>query len=229
MDREQAVMERQRAGGFEGNIDGPDPAAAGVPVDRWRRGQQGAVLVEAALVFPVLMLIVIGIMEFGLLYTSHSTNTASSRSGARLAATEYSQAGASSTQQEIAATNIAAATSADLKVLRNAVPIGMVIYKVNPSSANGAPYGGFPSQGMSGGCTQQCIRFQWNSSTDSMEYVSGAWTDADACGVQVDSIGVYVETRHDFVTKAIRSDAMVGSHTVMRLEPLPTDQCGGQT
>lgn len=222
-------MERQRAGGFDSTSKGPRRVAGPTVLRRRRGGQQGAVLVEAALVFPVLMLIVIGVMEFGLLYTSHSTNTASTRSGARLAATEYSQAGTSSTQQQIAATNIAAATAADLKVLRNAEPIGMVIYKVNPASASGAPHGGFPSQGMSGGCSQQCIRYRWNDTTSSMDHVSGAWTDPDACGVQVDSIGVYVETRHDFITKAFRSTAMVGSHTVMRLEPLPTDQCGGQS
>lgn len=193
------------------------------------RGQQGAVILEAALVFPVLMLLVIGIMEFGLLYTSHSTTTASSRSGARLAATEYSQAGSSTDQQQIAATNIASAVAADLRVLNNAEPVGMVIYKVDPGSDSGAPHGGFPAEGMVGGCSQQCIRYQWNPSTRTMDHLSGSWVDPDACGVQVDSVGVYVETRHDFITRAIRPTARVGGHTVMRLEPLPTDQCGGQT
>lgn len=190
-------------------------------------GERGAVLVEAALVLPVLLLIVVGIMEFGLLYSSHSTNTASSRSGARLAATEYSQAGQSTAAQQLAATSIAAATAADLKVLNNAEPIGMVIYRVDPNSTNGAPVGGFPGQGMSGGCSQDCIRFQWNPATSTMDFVSGAWTSPNACGLQVDSIGVYVESRHDFITRMIRTDAMVGGHTVMRLEPLPSEQCAG--
>lgn len=223
-------MEPQRVGP-EGTTTSPRRGTCVQRARRWRheRGQGGAVLLEAALVFPVMMILAIGIMEFGLLYTSHSTTTASSRSGARLAATEYSQAGWSAPQQEIAATNIAAATAADLKVLRNAEPVGMVIYKVNPSSSNGAPYGGFPSQGMTGGCSTDCIRYRWDPGSASMEYVSGSWTNPDACGVQVDSIGVYVEVRHDFITRAFRSTSTVGGHTVMRLEPLPTDQCSGVT
>lgn len=184
-------------------------------------------MVEAALVLPVIVLLVLGILEFGLLFTSYSTTTASTRSGARLAATEYSQAGSASDAQELARTAIAAATAADLQVLNNATPVGMAIYKVDPSSSDGAPYGGFPGTGMSGGCTSDCMRFTWNEGAGTMDYASGSWTDADACGVEVDSIGVYVQTRHSYITGTFGSERTVGGHTVMRLEPLPTDACGG--
>jgi Flp pilus assembly protein TadG len=192
-----------------------------------RRGQRGAVLVEAAIVLPLMILLVLGIMEFGLLFTSYSTTTASTRSGARLAATDYAQAGTTAAAQTASAAGIAAATAADLKVLNNATPVGMAIYKVNPSSADGAPYGGFPGPGMAGGCTTDCIRFTWNASTRSMTYQSGSWTNPDACGTTVDSIGVYVQTRHSYITPTFGNVRTVGAHTVMRLEPLPTDQCGG--
>ena len=184
-------------------------------------------MVEAALVLPVIVLLVLGILEFGLLFTSYSTTTASSRSGARLAATEYSQAGSASDAQELARTAIAAATAADLQVLNNATPIGMAIYRVDASSGDGAPSGGFPGPAMTGGCSSDCIRFAWNPATDAMDYVSGSWTDADACGIDVDSIGVYVQVRHDYITGVFGSERTVGGHTVMRLEPLPTDACGG--
>jgi glutamate dehydrogenase/leucine dehydrogenase len=39
--------------------------------------QKGAVIVEAALVLPVMVILVLGIFEFGLLFTSYSTTTAS--------------------------------------------------------------------------------------------------------------------------------------------------------
>ncbi len=190
------------------------------------RGQQGAVLVEAALILPVLVLLVLGIIEFGLLFTSYSTASGSSRSGARLAATAYSQAGPVTTAQNDAADQIAAAVSADLKVLNNAEPTGMVIYKVNPSSADGAPYGGFPGGDMVGGCTSSCIRYTWNAGTQKMVKQSGSWTNADACGVAVDSIGVYVQAKHSFMTGFFGADHDADGHTVMRLEPLPADQCG---
>ncbi len=182
-------------------------------------------LVEAALILPVMVLLVLGIMEFGLLFTSYSTTTASSRSGARLAATAYSQAGTNTTAQNAAAVQIAAAAAADLEVLNNAEPIGMVIYKVNPSSTNGAPYGGFPGANMSGGCTSSCIKFSWNAATETFTKTSGSWTNADACGVSVDSIGIYIQARHDYISGILGSSRIVDGHTVMRLEPLPSDQC----
>lgn len=201
-------------------------AGAGVRTRCRSRGQQGAVLVEAALILPVLVILVLGIIEFGLLFTSYSTANGSSRSGARLAATAYSQAGTNATAQFAAADQIAAAVSADLKVLNNAVPTGMVVYKVNPSSGDGAPYGGFPGANFVGGCTSACIRYTWNAGTDKMVRSSGSWTNADACGVDVDSIGVYVQAKHSFMTGFFGADHDADGHTVMRLEPLPADQCG---
>lgn len=182
-------------------------------------------LVEAALILPVMVLLLLGIMEFGLLFTSYSTTTAASRSGARLAATAYSQAPPNSAGQIAAAGQIALATAADLQVLNNAEPIGMAIYKVNPSSTDGAPIGGFPGANMAGGCSTDCIRFSWNSATGEFVRTSGSWTNADACGVTVDSIGVYVEARHDYISGILGRTRNVSGHTVMRLEPLPADQC----
>lgn len=190
-----------------------------------RRSQRGAVLVEAALVLPVMILIVVGILEFGLLFTSYSTTTASTRSGARLAATNYAPAGAVVTAQRDALTQIALSTSADLKVLNNGVPIGMVVYKVSTSSTDGAPTGGFPGANMAGGCTSDCVRFAWNPANQRMEYASGTWATPDACGTTVDSIGVFVQSRHEFLTGFFGRTRLVNGHTVMRLEPLPTDQC----
>lgn len=184
-------------------------------------------MVEAALVLPVMILIVIGILEFGLLFTTYSTTTASTRSGARLGATSYAQAGMVPSAQTAAADQIAAATAADLKVLNNGVPVGMAIYRVDPSSTDGAPIGGYPTTNMTGGCTTSCIKYRWNAATDSFVYASGSWTNPDAClPAPVDSIGVYVQTEHDYITGFFGQKRKVEGHTVMRLEPLPTDQCG---
>lgn len=184
-------------------------------------------MVEAALVLPVMVGIVVGILEFGLLFTSYSTTGASTRSGARIAATRYAPALAADKLTE--ANTIALATAADLQVLNNAEPVGMVIYKVNPSSSDGAPYGGFPAANMNGGCTSSCIRYAWNSSTKKMVRTSGTWTNPDGCGVTVDSIGVFVQTRHSYITKLFGATRHVDGHTVMRIEPLPTDQCSGES
>ncbi len=177
---------------------------------------------------PVMILLLLGIIEFGLLFTSYSTTNGATRSGARLGATHYSQAGLSVPAQDDALSQIALAAAADLKALNNATPIGMAVYEVNPASSNGAPHGGFPGDAMAGGCTSSCVRFTWNAATSEFERTSGSWTNPDACGVVVDSIGVFVQTRHDFLSGLIGNERHVGSHTVMRLEPLPTDQCSGE-
>lgn len=187
------------------------------------RGQRGAVLIEAALILPVLMVFLLGIMEFGLVYASGATAAGSSRSGARLAATNYAPAGTVTANQRAAADEIAAAVSADLENLSNAAPTGMTIYKAVGS--DGSPAGGFPGDDMVGGCTTNCFRYTWNGT--SMTYSSGGWSNPDACGLTVDSVGVFVQVRHDYLTDMIGSSRMVGGHTVMRLEPLPTDQCSG--
>jgi Flp pilus assembly protein TadG len=200
-------------------------AAARRGLDRRRRhrSQRGAALVEAALVLPIMVLILVGILEFGLLFTSYSTTTAASRSASRIAATRY--ATESDKLQEAA--RVAEAAVADLTVLNNATPVGMVMYKV-ADAATGRPAGGFPGNNMAGGCSSNCIRFSWNNSTKKMTRTSGSWTSPDACGVVVDSVGVWVQTRHDFITGMVGSQRYVNGHTVMRLEPLPTDGCSGE-
>ncbi len=182
-------------------------------------------LVEAALVLPVMIVIVLGILEFGLLFTTYSTTTASSRSGARLAATAYAQAGKVTSAQNTALEQIALATAADLEVLNNGRPIGMAVYKVNPSSTDGAPYGGWPGKNLVGGCSTDCVKFTFNPATQKMTKTGGSWALPDACGTTVDSIGVYVQSEHDYITGMFGSTRTVEGHTVMRLEPLPTDQC----
>jgi hypothetical protein len=46
-----------------------------------------------------------------------------------------------------------------------------------------------------------------------------------ACGATIDSIGVYVQARHTYISGILGSTRDVDGHTVMRLEPLPADQC----
>ena len=47
--------------------------------------EKGAELIEFALVFPLLLLVVVGIMDFGLLFQRYETVTNAAREGARIA------------------------------------------------------------------------------------------------------------------------------------------------
>ena len=53
---------------------------------RLRQGEQGAVVVEFALVLPILMMFIFGIVEFGRGYNARIELTAAVREGARVAA-----------------------------------------------------------------------------------------------------------------------------------------------
>src|SRR3979411_162779 len=57
-----------------------------------RDDESGAVMVEAAIIFPLLMLLLFGIVEFGILFKNVQTVYSATRSGARTASAEPRQA-----------------------------------------------------------------------------------------------------------------------------------------
>ena len=71
-----------RVSDFDG--DGGDDMAA---MNLYRRlaCDKGAELIEFALVFPLLLLVMVGIMDFGLLFQRYETVTNAAREGARIA------------------------------------------------------------------------------------------------------------------------------------------------
>lgn len=184
-------------------------------------------MVEAAIVLPVMVLVVMGIIEFGFAFGSSSTANGASRSGSRLAAAAYATSGTISANQKAAADQIADTVGADLVGLTSADPVGVVIYRADPTSTSGEPEGGFPADDLIGGCSSDCYRYEWDG--DEMVYKSGNWPNPDACGLELDSIGVYVQAKHNYITGIIGSHVYVDGHTVMRLEPLPSDQCSGSS
>jgi Flp pilus assembly protein TadG len=73
-------------------------------LNRWRRGagsERGAELVELALVLPVLMLVVMGIADFGLLFQKYQVLTNAAREATRVG----TLAGATSTDVETRVTD----------------------------------------------------------------------------------------------------------------------------
>lgn len=195
---------------------------------RRRRSDRAAALVEAAIILPVLMIFLLGIIEFGLVYATAATATGASRSGARLAAASF---GPGKANLQSAANDVASAVSGDLQALTSAVPIGMVVYKVDSTRSDGGPSGGFPasSDTMSGGCTSNCYRYTWSTATKKMVPASSpGWTmtNADICfAASTASVGVWVLVRHSYLTQLIGKYNYVSGKTIMRLEPVPGDQC----
>ncbi len=67
----------------------------GLSGKRWLKGQQGSVMVEFAIILPVLLLLVFGIIDFGHALYMKAEVTAASREGARYAVKYHTNAGGS--------------------------------------------------------------------------------------------------------------------------------------
>ncbi len=196
------------------------PRAERGATPRRARGDDGAAMVEAAIVMPLLMLLVFGIIEWGLAFLTATSTNSAARSGARTASA--------------LTLNTTYADQARLAVESNlsgaipfATPLEMWVYEVPYTNPAGSPY---PSGQTSWTCGTNCIKYTWNSATSHFENPQGTWPAASmvVCGVppdHFDSVGVYLKVRHNFVTNFFGSSKVIAEHTIMRLEPQPTASC----
>jgi hypothetical protein len=173
------------------------------------------VAVEAALVIPALLLLIVGILEFGLAFKDQLAITSAVRAGARIAAAEpryvnFATDAASAVAKEGSAVDMT----------------GVQALWVYQADGTGHPVG---SGGSFSTCTTNCIKFVYNKSTKGFVQSGGSWPAAsqNACQGTQDSIGVYMQLKHTGVTTLIFSSLGLDSYTVMRLEPIPALASGG--
>jgi Flp pilus assembly protein TadG len=180
------------------------------------RNESGASLVEAAIILPVVLLIVFGIIEFGLAFKNALTVNSGTRAGVRTASAEPRRP------------SFHADTAAAVQKAITALPSGSVqelwIYKAD---ADGDPDGG----GSAYTSCNTCSVWTWNTATNSFERQPGKdWAPAsqNACvgDPNHDAVGVYLKVNHDFVTGFFGSRIALTDHVVMRLEPVPATGTG---
>jgi hypothetical protein len=182
---------------------------------RRARGEKGAVAIEAAILTPLLLLLVFGIIEFGMLFKDWLAVTSSVRAGARMASAEpristFAQDAADQVAREGAALDMGNVQE-------------LWVYKAQTTGSNaGYPVGGDSSFS---GCSA-CVKFHWNESQKKFVPYSSTWasTAQNACQPDAnhDSVGVYLEITHPAVTGLIFNSMTLKEHTVMSLEPIPT-------
>lgn len=185
---------------------------------RWktrRRDDRGVSAVEAAIVVPVFLLLVIGVIEFGLAFKDQLAVTSAVRAGARLASSEPRSASF--------ATDAAVQVANEASALDMSGVTSLWVYKAD---ATGHPMG---AGGSFSSCSSSCITFTWSAASNSFVQSGGSWTASsqDACPGEEDSVGVYLAYNHTAVTGVFFSSLGLSSHTVMRLEPVPALQAGG--
>ncbi len=170
------------------------------------RDEQGAVALEAALVFLFLFFIVAGIVDVSMFFKdSYSVSTAA-RAGARMGAADP----LNSTFARSTATQAASAMT-DLDWAR---VTEIWVYKANATTGDT----------MTGStCSTSCVRFTLTAS-GTPSAGTGSWTSRNACsGTNVDSVGVLVRYRHR-APVMFANNAEITERVIMRLEQIPSTQ-----
>ena len=81
--RLRSILSRRAAAGGRGQIPHRRPGA-GARLRLWRRGERGTSAVELAFVLPVLLLLILGAVDFGQLVLYHNAVSEAARDGARV-------------------------------------------------------------------------------------------------------------------------------------------------
>jgi Flp pilus assembly protein TadG len=193
---------------------------------RGTEGERGAALVEFAFIAPILMVLVLGIVEFGIAWNEKSQAEAAVRSGGRIAS--------ASSRSDTLTKNAAAAVSSALQALPSSEPQYVLVYRI-PAGADDSP----PNGGAS--CSANCNKFNWVSGALDIDHPTGpGWPAANQvnnCSTsitspsQFDQVGVYVKVNHPLTLlpgfiPGMASSVTLAPHSVFRLEPSNSTECG---
>lgn len=173
-----------------------------------RRDERGASAVEAAFVTPVILLLMVGILEFGFYFKDSLSTSQAVKAGVRLASSQprnagYAQAAADRIQESSGALG------------RGAIQ-QLWVYKANVGN-------NFPQGRSDFADCSTCIKFTWNG-TRFVPSASPTWAASthDACASSPpDRIGVYMQVRHAAITRFVFTSIDINQADVLRFEPMP--------
>jgi hypothetical protein len=175
--------------------------------------ERGAALIEAAIVLPLILVLVFGALDFSVAFNQSGTLAAATRAGARTASTLVKDPGY--------AVKAANAVAAALQTIGPTQVDEVWIYKPAPGPGS-APIGG------SFASCSDCVGYRWVPATrrfDTSNPMGSMWAAhaqnacPDVANDTPDRVGVYVRGHHDFVVKLFGATRTLTARTVMRLEP----------
>jgi hypothetical protein len=198
------------------------------------RSERGAVAVEAAIVTPLLMVLLLGIVEMSLLMRDVVSLNSSVRTAARVAS---SSAGAGPGTCAASA-NPPPCTPADAPAVAqvaadavqragSAMPKDQIDW-ILVYDANTAGYP-LPAGNTSLNCTTKCVKYVWDNNLQKFRYSSGSWnsTTINAClnDASRESVGIVVQAQHPWITGFFGNGVTLQERSVMQFEPLPNESC----
>lgn len=176
------------------------------------RSQRGAVAVEAAIIVPLVMSMLLGIIDLSVMLHSQVGLSSAARSGARVASSEPRTPG-------FADHAASAALRSGLGVAWSQVE-EVWVYRANAAGFPGTGTA-FPVQ-----CPDRCVRYRVSSAGAPIA-IQGTWASdsIDACVGTADDVGVRIVGRHRSVTASLVPSGRMSQYAVMRFEPTVTGRC----
>jgi Flp pilus assembly protein TadG len=213
-----------------------------------RARERGAVAVEAALVTPILVILLLGIIEFAFIMRDFTAVSSVVRVGARIASANAGSGPGSSCDPAPCtpanAPNFAAMAAGAIQQAGTAMPKDQIDYiMVYQANAKGfpAPSGTVSASIPANTATARppdngttpcaafanCVAYRWVDSQDAFRYTSGSWDSksVNACPTTAYNVGVWMHATHKNITTFFGSTKGLSDHTVMKFEPLSTGQC----
>lgn len=196
---------------------------------RRERNQRGAVAVEAALVTPLLCLMLFGIIEMSLLMRDVVSASSSVRAATRVASASAAAGkcltACSPTSAPALAQGAATAIEKSGSALGEDAFQSMIVYE---AGTNGYPNGRTNADAC--GSATNCVTYTWDTTTNKFVYSAGTWdttTQVNACVNDPlrDSVGVAIRAQHRWVTGLFGTAYGLNERSVMQFEPLPNDNC----
>ncbi len=207
-----------------------------------RRRDDGAVAVEAALVLPILVILVFGIIEFGFVLRDYAGISSLVRTGSRIASVGADhgpgtcETGPTAPPCSPSASPALAQEAADA-IQRSGQASNpdqidyILVYKANSKGFPG-PEGNLTVPSDCSG-TPNCVKFVWRDSLDAFRYNSGSWDSRNisACfpgsaTYPMERVGVYMKATHPMLTGLFGSSVSLTDRAVMDFEPLASQSCG---
>jgi Flp pilus assembly protein TadG len=183
--------------------------------------ERGAVLVEAAIVLPVIVYILVGIADFGVGWQDRLTAETAARGGARTAA--------NLTDARLADYNVLQSVKAALADIPSGNIDRIVVFNANSSAAPaGACQAGTSQSGGSTPCnvyTSASLNLDQSAFTGTTSCTGSSpdrfWCPTSRVNDQAtaDYLGVWVQLHRAHITPLIPGQTIIHSTAVMRLEP----------
>jgi len=189
---------------------------------------------EAALVTPLIMVLIFGIIEMALLMRDDVALTSAVRTGGRTAS---ANAGAGPGGVNEGGDCVAPCSPANAPMFAqlaanaiqragSALPKDSIkelwVYKANNKGYPGA------ANSTTMACGTNCVKYRWVASKDQFRYSSGSWlsSSVNACANNSpDAVGIHMVAQHDFLTGFFSDHVNIEDHAVFAFEPLATLTC----